>query len=560
MFAVRRSHRWSLALGLLALLTAGVAGRAAHGEHILKSDFGMLVANSTEDGIRIYKGIPYAAPPVGELRWKPPQPPEPQELINCLEFKPICPQQPYADDSIYKQAPQPQSEDCLYLNVWTGGKADEAKRPVMVWIHGGALTRGSGSLPVYDGTNLARRGVVVVTINYRLGPFGFLAHPALSKESPHGSSGNYGILDQIAALQWVQKHIAGFGGDPDRVTIFGESAGSWSVCSLVATPLAKGLFHRAIGQSGGCFSPMQYLKEERNGHKPAENGGLALARSLDCDKADDPLAAMRDKTAEEVLAATAKTPLLSRAQANVDGWLFPEEINSLYAAGRQNPVAVIVGSNADEGTSLAGRLVPRNKAGMLAVAKSKYGDALEQFLEIYPVTNDDDARDAFLHSLRDEWFTWQMRTWARMTYAAGLPAYRYYFSHVPPRRGATSWAPTTRPKSCTCSITSTNCPGTAPAKRPSWPTQCRAPGSVLPQRATRTAATCRGGRGTTAKTSPIWSSVTPRSARASNCFRPSATSTTPTWPPDAPGKRRNSRFRAFTAGRLTAASCGIWCP
>jgi len=416
---------WSLLLVNLAVA-----------EHVLKTDFGLLVADKTEEGVRVYKGIPYAAPPVGDLRWKPPQPAETQEMMNCLEFKPICPQQPYPAGSVYAQEPQPQNEDCLYLNIWTAAKDAKERRPVMVWIHGGAFTRGCGSLPIYDGENLARKGVVLVTINYRLGPFGFLAHPALSKESEHGASGNYGLLDQVAALQWIQKHIATFGGDPQNVTIFGESAGSWSVCSLVATPLAKGLLHRAIGQSGGCFAPMQFLDEKRNGHDAAENQGLALARTLKCDDADDQLAAMRAASAEEILAAAAKTPSLARAQACVDGWVFPEEIYSIYAAGKQNPVSVIVGSNADEGTSLAGPMVPSKKEGFLAVAKGKYKDQFDRFLEIYPVASDDDARNAFLHSLRDEWFTWQMRTWARMTSAAGQPAYLYYFTHVPPRPGA----------------------------------------------------------------------------------------------------------------------------
>ncbi len=345
----------------------------------------------------------------------------------------------------------------------------------MVWIHGGALTRGSGSLPVYDGTALARKGVVLVTINYRLGPLGFLAHPALSQESSHGASGNYGILDQIAALEWVQRNIAAFGGDPQRVTIFGESAGSWSVCSLVATPLAKGLFARAIGQSGGCFSPMQYLHEQRNDLPPAEQLGENLAKNLGCADAEDVLAAMREKTADEILSAAAKDPAQARTRANVDGWVFPEEIYRIYASGRQNPVQVIVGSNADEGTSLAGEAVPKSAEVFLAAAKRKYGDALEGFLEIYPAGDDAQAADAFLHSFRDEWFTWEMRTWARMTYQAKQPAYLYFFSHVPPRADAAA----ARRVSCgrdrlRVRQSGQDALGIAARRSSRWPRRCRA--------------------------------------------------------------------------------------
>jgi para-nitrobenzyl esterase len=334
---------------------------------------------------------------------------------------------------VYFQEPQPQTEDCLYLNVWTAAERADEKRPVMVWIHGGALTRGAGSLPIYDGASLARQGVVLVTVNYRLGPFGYLSHPQLSKESPEGSSGNYGVLDQIAALRWVQRNIAAFGGDPSRVTIFGESAGSWSVCSLLATPLAKGLFHGAIGQSGGCFGPMPALQEERFGQPPAEARGEQLAKLLGCDQAADPLAAMRDKTADELLAAVAEEPAGTRTSACVDGWVFPEEIADIFAAGRQAPVPVIVGSNADEGTSLFAGALPATQDAFVQATQHKFGDLADAFLKAYPVASDSDVRDAFLHSLRDEWFTWQMRTWARHTQQVGHKAYVYYFTHVPPR-------------------------------------------------------------------------------------------------------------------------------
>ncbi|HEV3022077.1 MAG TPA: carboxylesterase/lipase family protein, partial [Pirellulales bacterium] len=404
-----------------------------------KTETGVVAGKRVGDdgSIRAYKGIPFAAAPIGKLRWQPPQPAERWEGVRtCDEFSDICPQLPYPAGSMYAMTPQPQSEDCLFLNVWTGAKEADEKRPVMVWIHGGALTRGAGSIPYYDGAALARKGVVLVTINYRLGPFGYFAHPALTRESPHASSGNYGVLDQIAALAWVQRNIAAFGGDPSRVTIFGESAGSWSVCALVATPLAKGLFQRAIGESGGCFAPMQYLKEARNGQPPAEKLGEELAAALGCDQAADPLAALRGKTADELLAAVAKRPSAPRTRAIVDGWVFPEEIADIYAAGRQNAVPVIVGSNADEGTSLAGALVPSGMETFMAATKRKYGDLAERFLKIYPVTSESDVRDSFLHAFRDEIFTWEMRTWARMMRKANLTAYQYFFSRVPPRPDA----------------------------------------------------------------------------------------------------------------------------
>ncbi len=280
-------------------------------------------------------------------------------------------------------------------------------------------------------------GVVLVTINYRLGPLGYFAHPALTKESEYGSAGNYGVLDQIAALRWVQRNIGAFGGDPSRVTIFGESAGSWSVCALLATPLAKGLFQRAIGESGGCFSPMQFLKEERNGFPPAEAMGPSMAKLLGCAEASDQLAAMREKSADEILDAAAKDPAQARARAVVDGWVFPDEIATIYAQGRQHKVPVIVGSNADEGTSLVPPMtIPTTVENLAASSKKKFGDLADRFAKVYPVTSDSDVRAAYLHAFRDEWFTWEMRTWARMMDRAGDKAYVYYFSHVPPRPDA----------------------------------------------------------------------------------------------------------------------------
>ncbi len=411
----------------LMVTVAGANGRVVEVE-------GGSISGTEAGGVTVYKGIPFAAPPVGPLRWKEPQPPLAwQGVRDGTKFSPICPQAPYPAGSVYAQLPQPQSEDCLYLNVWTAAIKASDRRPVMVWIHGGALTRGSGSIPPYDGAALARKGVVLVTINYRLGPFGFVAHPALSKESPHGSSGNYGMLDQIAALRWVQQNIAAFGGDPGRVTIFGESAGSWSVCCLMASPLAKGLFHRAIGESGGAFAPMGYLNQKHNGLSAAEELGQALAAELGCDKEADVVAAMRKKSSEEVLAAAARLPAGSRIRPNVDGWSLPDEVYAIFAAGKQNDVPVIVGSNKDEATTLFAALAPQNADSFRTAAQRKYGDLADNFLEVYPADDAARAKSSFLNCSRDEWFTWEMRTWARMVSKSKSKAYLYYFSHVPPR-------------------------------------------------------------------------------------------------------------------------------
>ncbi|MBW2051458.1 MAG: carboxylesterase family protein [Deltaproteobacteria bacterium] len=252
--------------------------------------------------LRIFKGVPYAAPPVGELRWKPPQPPAYWEGVK--NTKKPCAWCPQPESIVFARRTGPQSEDCLYLNIWSTAKDTEEKRPVMVWIHGGGSTTGFGGSLFYSGGKLARRGVVVVTINYRLGPLGYLAHPLLSEESEKGVSGNYGFLDQIAALKWVKKNITAFGGDPDNVTIFGESAGAVAVTRLMVSPLAKGLFHRAIAQSGGAFGRNRHLRERKYNMESAEASGERVARMLGCDQADDPLAAMRAKSAEEIIEAT----------------------------------------------------------------------------------------------------------------------------------------------------------------------------------------------------------------------------------------------------------------
>jgi len=400
---------------------------------------GGLVSGTTvgpEDHVRAYKGVPYAAPPVADLRWRAPQPVVAWTGVrDCSRFAPICMQPPYPPVyAIFKEPPHEQSEDCLYLNIWTAARTRDERRPVMVWIHGGALCRGSGVNPVYDGSALARKGVVAVTINYRLGPFGYFGHPELSRESDHDSSGNYGLLDQIAALKWVQRNIASFGGNPDCVTIFGESAGSWSVSYLMASPLAKGLFHRAIGQSGARFGPMPYLRQDRPDIPSAESTGILLAAAIAGSEKNVSIDALRKKTAQEVLHGFQKTVQGRNGivLANVDGWALPDEVYTMFAQARHNDVPVLLGLNADEGSALFGPFAPATTEEYRQYAKLHYGEFADEFLEIYPPDRQGGVKEAYLDSTREEWFTWDMRTWARMVTAAGSKAYMYYFTRVPP--------------------------------------------------------------------------------------------------------------------------------
>ncbi len=363
--------------------------------------------------VRVYKGIPYAAPPVGDLRWKPPQPPASwQGVRDAKEFSSACWQTPYPAGSIYHAKLPPMSEDCLYLNIWTAAKSAKDRLPVMVWIHGGGFTRGSGISDAYNGENFARKNVVLVTLNYRLGIFGFFAHPELTAESAHHASGNYGLQDEIAALGWVKKNIAAFGGDPHNVTVFGESAGSWAVNALMASPLANGLFERAIGESGGSFSPMRGLAE-------AEKAGA---------KFDPSIKTLRAKSAEELVKTNEQV-----VRPIVDGWVLPQDIATIFAQAKQNDVPLIVGSNADEGTTLAPQGASLKAAMFIAGVHERYGTLADSFLKIYPANSDEEAVSSFFAAYRDQTFGWEMRTWARMATKTGHHhVYLYYFDHRPP--------------------------------------------------------------------------------------------------------------------------------
>jgi para-nitrobenzyl esterase len=382
---------------------------------------GGQVSGTTANGVRVFKGIPFAAPPVGDLRWKAPQPVVAWKGVRAADtFGAACMQEPYPENSPYASSgvtkDKPGNEDCLYLNVWTAAAAAGEKRPVMVWIHGGAWTRGSGASPTYDGVALAKKGVVVVTTNYRLGVFGFLAHPELTAESPQHASGNYAILDHVAALKWVQKNIAAFGGDPARVTIFGESAGSWSVNSVQATPLAKGLFHRAIGESGGQFASTAPLAT-------AERNGVAFAKSAGADS----LAALRALPADKILATAFRTGV------NVDGYVLPDTVRNLFAHQKHNDVPVLVGSNANEWTTLSNpSQFPKTLDAYRQRVETQYGAAVKDYDAVYPVKTEADIAEATLAVGRDTTFTLEMRTWARLVTAAAEPAFLYQFTRVPP--------------------------------------------------------------------------------------------------------------------------------
>lgn len=419
--------------GLLIVALCLMAGSSSTSLHAAGDDGVITLDTGTIRGVNVdeadhlwaFKGIPFASPPVGERRWQPPAPvPAWTGERAADQFGPRCMQN--GRPSLGGGIP-PLSEDCLYLNVWTGAEPEE-RRPVMVWIHGGALTSGAGSRSHYDGTALAKRGVVLVTINYRLGPFGYLAHPLLTAETTQASSGNYGVLDQIAALEWVQRNIAKFGGDPERVTIFGESAGSWSVQTLLAAPLAKGLFHRAIGESGGLLASYGSTPHLPTAEAEGEQFGVAL---LDAAPADVTLAAMRAASAVDVMATAATPEGRVRSRPVVDGWVLPDAVRAIFTAGQQHPVPVLLGWNADEGSLAVGN-APKDVASYRAWAHDTFGDDAPAFLELYAAETPSAASAAFLQAYSDQNFGWEMREWARLTAQVNQPAFLYHFSRVPP--------------------------------------------------------------------------------------------------------------------------------
>src|SRR5580704_14767757 len=330
----------------------------------------------TSDDVRVYKGIPYAAPPVGDLRWREPRPASHWDGVRKAdEFSAVCMQQQRGPAGASTPAP---SEDCLYLNIWTGAKSASERRPVIVWSYGGAFTGGAGSVPMYDGNALARKGVVVVTYNYRLGVFGFLAHPELTKESGHNASGNYAMMDMAAVLKWVQKNIANFGGDPKRVTIDGESAGAMLVSAMVGSPEGKGLFQRAIAQSGAW---MGISIAHMTTLTAAEENGQKLAQGLGATS----LADLRAKPADELL-KNARGPFA----IIVDGWYVPEDLSLTYAHHKENDVDILVGSNRDEGTFFS-RPGGGSAEQFSGAAKKRFTDMADAYLKLYPASSDTEA-------------------------------------------------------------------------------------------------------------------------------------------------------------------------
>ena len=371
-----------------------------------------------KDGLTIYRGVPFAAPPIGELRWREPQPVVPwQGMRKATSFAPACMQKGV---SMPGEKPPATSEDCLYLNIWTPAKTADDRLPVMVWIYGGGYTNGSASMPLYWGDKLAQRGVVVVTLAYRLGPLGFLAHPELTAESTHKSSGNYGLLDQIAALEWIQRNIAAFGGDRERVTVAGQSAGAMSVSMLMASPRAKGLFHRAIGQSGGVFEPLriapQYLLVN------AERDGKEYVSSLRADS----IAALRKRPAAELLEGAAN----SVSHPVIEPYVLPTGPYDALASGSYNNVPILVGFNAEEARALVD--VTRVKAATFAAdIERSFGALPPPLIAAYPHATDAQAQQARLDLERDLRFAWDAWTWGRLQSGHGR-AYFYHFMRSPP--------------------------------------------------------------------------------------------------------------------------------
>lgn len=375
----------------------------------------LAVPDAGSHGVRAFRGIPFAAPPVGSLRWRAPRPPQSWTGVRRTDRLGANAMQGQVYGDIDPHTPGV-SEDCLYLNVWTPADGDTERLPVLFWIHGGGFVAGHGGEPRYDGARLAARGIVVVTANHRLGAFGFLAHPELTAESAEGASGNYGLLDQVAALAWVRRNIAAFGGDPERVTVAGESAGSMSVSALMASPLAAGLFQRAIGESGALFAMAPGRRDLSLAH--AERIGTAFCKQLGVAG----LAELRALPAEKIVAAT---PTDHTFWPTVDGHFLPQTPEEIFAGHRQNDVALLAGWNRDEGFNFD---ITRGERPFAEVVRERFGQGADAILDLYPADDPQSAR-AFggdLVIIRPTW------AWIEAQAKTGTaPVYRYRFDRAP---------------------------------------------------------------------------------------------------------------------------------
>lgn len=376
-----------------------------------------IVEGAVKDSLIVFKGIPFAQPPVGALRWRAPQPAKNWKgILKTDQFAP-APMQG-------GNPPSGKSEDCLYLNIWTPAKTADAKVPVLVWIYGGGFAFGATSEPNYNGENLAKKGVVLVSIAYRVGELGFLAHPELSAENSENVSGNYGLLDMMAGLQWVKDNIAAFGGDPDKVTIFGESAGGIAVSMLSASPLAKGLFTGAISESGGSFGPSRpttYPGENMKTLKVAEEEGRAYMESAGVSS----LAELRAMEADKLPGGG--WPMMN-GWPIVDGWVIPDDQYKLYEAGNYNDTPILVGYNSDEGASFTRTQDPKEFSSSV---ETRFGPYADRLLKAYPVAATSVPKTARDLS-RDAAFGWQTWAWAQLQAKTGKSkVFYYYFDQHP---------------------------------------------------------------------------------------------------------------------------------
>lgn len=409
----------NMVLALAALLATPAAAQAP----VVEAPAG-AARGTLENGLRVFKGLPFAQPPVGAGRWRPPADLPPwQGVREATRFGASCIQPVRRGESIYADEIGPTSEDCLTLNIWAPENARGA--PVFVWIYGGSLTTGGTRFPVYDGAALARQGLIVVSINYRVGVLGYLAHPELSAESDQRLSGNYGLLDQIAALRWINRNIAAFGGDPAQVTIAGESAGALSVMYLMAAPQARGLFQRAIAQSAYMLSSPA-LREPAYGMPPAEAVGTWLQGQLQAGS----LADLRAMDAQQITEGAARAGFIP--WGTIDGVVLPRQLVDTFDRGEQAPVPILAGFNEGEIRSLRFLLPPQPPADAAtyeAAIRTGYGDLADSFLRFYPSSN---IPESLLATTRDAMYGWTAERLVAKQTALGHPSFLYYFDHGTP--------------------------------------------------------------------------------------------------------------------------------